>query len=389
MPSTIYLELDDEATTTRLFRFPNDGHANKSLQETIEHYINASMRREGVAEWHISANITADRCTVAITLDEQGATKPSLLTAKRAYRLRMPFGRAGPETKRGRFSCRWDYLDSKTTRRWWELLALNGVPDEERARYSCILDIVPVAAPARDGEKLRQAGIYNGPFDSYAVPLFELLVVPSSDSSESKPRQYPYYRPLIALGLPIRVWMKRVWNLSLGVLDTGTIDLDESGATCNVIAANHPSFFYYAVRSNTGPDAEKKNLATGLAEMKQDIVAAAWHAEMGRNPGADPSVALRMSAQKWQGREEDLLDLVKMQAGLASERWTSTDVSLAAVMRFMPAAAELEELERQFYYSGNVQDRTEQAVSGSPNADGVLLSTIGPFVPTDQELEER
>jgi hypothetical protein len=100
-----------------------------------------------------------------------------------------------------------DYLDSRTTRRWWELLALNGVPDEERARYSCILDIVPVAAPARDGEKLRQAGIYDGPFDSYAIPLLELLV--RSDSSESEPRQYPY-RPLIAFGLPIRVWLKRV-----------------------------------------------------------------------------------------------------------------------------------------------------------------------------------
>jgi hypothetical protein len=56
--------------------------------------------------------------------------------------------------------------------------------------------------------------------------------------------------------------MERVWNLSLRVLGTGTIDLD-SGATCNVIATNHPSFFYYAVRSSTGPDAEKKNLATG------------------------------------------------------------------------------------------------------------------------------
>jgi hypothetical protein len=123
--------------------------------------------------------------------------------------------------------------------------------------------------------------------------------------------------------------------------------------------------------------------------MKQDIVAAAWQVEMGRNPGADPSVALKMSARKWQGRDEDLLDLVKMQAGFAPAVFrASTDVSLAAVMRFMPPAAELEELERQFYYTGNVQNRKEQADSSSPNSYDVSLSTIEPFVPSNQELEE-
>lgn len=81
-----------------------------------------------------------------------------------------------------------DYLKSKTTSRWWELLILNGVTDAERARYSCILDIVPVAAPASDGEKLRLSGIYDGPFDSYDMPLLELLVR----------SQTAWYRPLIA-----------------------------------------------------------------------------------------------------------------------------------------------------------------------------------------------
>jgi hypothetical protein len=95
-----------------------------------------------------------------------------------------------------------------------------------------------------------------------------------------------------------------------------------------------------------------------------------------------------MSTQKWEGRDEELLDLVKMQAGVASALWALTDVPLAAVMRLMPPAAELEELGRQFYYTGNVQNRTEQAISGSLNADDVSLSTIEPFVPSNQALEE-
>lgn len=104
--------------------------------------------------------------------------------------------------------------------------------DAEKARYSCILDIVPFAAPASDGEKLRLSGIYDGPFDSYDMPLLELLVR----------SQTAWYRPLIALGLPIRTWMTRLWNLTLKVMDTGNVSLP-NGAACNVIATNHPSFF--------------------------------------------------------------------------------------------------------------------------------------------------
>jgi hypothetical protein len=164
MPSTIYIELGDEATTTRLFTFPNDGHADQSLQEIIEHYINASMRREGVAKWHISANITADRCTVAIRLDDQEDIAARIARRYQAFFANGKKGLQAADALRasGNWDQAWtfllplgvplafakaiekmdfpprslltkqDYLDSRTTRRWWELLALNGVPDEER-----------------------------------------------------------------------------------------------------------------------------------------------------------------------------------------------------------------------------------------------------------------
>jgi hypothetical protein len=390
-----------------LFTYPNEGHTSQSLQETIEHYFNDSIRREGLAEFHIVANVTADRCTVAISLDDQDIAE---ITSR--YQEFFDNGKKGLQAAdafraSGKWDEKWmfllplgvplafakakeimdfppltlirkqDYLNSKTTSRWWELLVLNGVPYDERARYSCILDIVPVAAPASDGEKLRQSGIYDGPFDSYAKPLLELLV----------PTQAAQYRPLIALGLPIRLWIKRLWNLNLKVMDTGTIEL-ESGAVCRVIATNHPSFFYYAVRSNKGPDATEKKLATGLLMMKQDIIGAAWHVEMGRNPGADPTAVLKMCIDKWEDRDEELLDLVKTQARFPPSILTSTEVPLAAVKPLIPGVSELEELERQFYYPGDVQHLERQALPNILDTNDVSLATIEGFMPSNQELEE-
>jgi hypothetical protein len=221
------------------------------------------------------------------------------------------------------------------------LLILNGVHDADKALYSCILDIVPVAAPASDGTKLTQSGIYNGPFDPYGLPLLKVLV--STQNSSVR-------RPLIALGMPIRDWIQRHWNLSLNVVETGTIRLD-SGETCAVIASNHPSFFYYAVNSNTGADATEKNIAAGLAVMKQDIVCAAWHAQMGQTPDADAQQVLADSINKWKDRDAELLALVKKQAGVGKFLLESR-FSLAEIERireFTPTAEQLRELEKRFY----------------------------------------
>jgi hypothetical protein len=237
-----------------------------------------------------------------------------------------------------------DYLRSKTTSRWWELLMLNGVSEADKALYSCILDIVPVAAPASDGMKLSKSGIYDGPFDQYGLPLLKALVSTQTISVQ---------RPLIALGMPIRNWIVRNWKLALNVVEVGTITLDDAGA-CAVIASNHPSFFYYAVNSNTGVDAAEKNLGAGLAVMKQDIVCASWHAEMGRTPAADPHQVLNASTEKWKNRDAELLALVKKQAGIP-KLLGEAEVVLAEIQRvreFVPSAEELKELENRFYAEG-------------------------------------
>src|SRR5215472_12741387 len=59
-----------------------------------------------------------------------------------------------------------DYLNSKTTDRWFAMLEENGVPSSGVQSFTAILDIAPIAAPANDGPALLAANAYGGDFDS-------------------------------------------------------------------------------------------------------------------------------------------------------------------------------------------------------------------------------
>ena len=363
------IRIGSRAETETLFTYPNEGHESQSLDETIRHYVSDILAREAVGTFSIDVQVTSDAVTLFIEHCDAEIVKAVSQRYLAFFQLGATgFGAVQEFQKTGKWSAAWkfllplglpleygraveimdfpplslikkqDYLNSKTTNRWWELLALNGVPKEELARYSCIVDIVPVAAPANDGKNLDESGIYDGPFDNYSIPLLQLF----SDQSSSSDR-----RPLIALGLPIRKWIGRLWGANLNVLDVGFIRITEI-ESAPVIASNHPSFFFYAASAYQGtPDANLKNLAAGLAIMKQDIVAAAWHAYVGGNPQADPFKTLARCRSEWANRDADLLDLVRKQAGIPKR--FEVELELAALRDFEPSNVELQRLDREFH----------------------------------------
>ena len=368
---TIAINLRDKVTAERLFSYPNEGHENDTLEQTIDHYFRDSLSREGLTNFIIAPGGDGTGYWVQITLADASVAEQ----IRSNYQAFFDVGLIGSQDAEafkatGNWAATWkfllplgvpiafalavevmdfppltlidnqDYLKSKTTSRWWELLIANGVSEAEKARYSCICDIVPVAAKASDGTVLDKSGIYNGPFDSYSLALLELLAASQVAGAQ---------RPLMALGMPIRTWILRLWNLAINVGDVGTIKLN-NGASCAVMASNHPSFFYYAVHSNSGPGADAKNLAAGLAVLKQDIVAAAWQAEMGRNPQLDPHTTLTQCQQIWANRDDELIEIVKRQGGITAPQvlaFSPTDV-----IEFLPTAPDLRLLERRFYLEG-------------------------------------
>jgi hypothetical protein len=370
MSTYVTIDLRDRNNAVKLFSYPNAGHDDQSLEQTIEHYFGDSLTREGLGNFSIAAGDYGGSYGVRVTVDDVGVAQQ----IRDRYQAFFDLGSTGLQDSEafkasGKWDVTWefllplgvaiafalsvevmdfppltlisnqDYLKSKTTSRWWELLLVNGVKDQEKAKYSCILDIVPVAAPASDGTKLDHSGIYNGPFDTY-TGLLELL---------AKSQIAGLQRPLMALGMPIRTWILRLWNLAINVGDVGSIGL-KSGANCPVMGSNHPSFFYYAVHSQTGADAAAKNLAAGLAVMKQDIVAAAWQAAMGADAAADPEGTLAACAKKWADRDEELLKIVKRQGGITAPEPLAFTVDY--LQAHLPTPPDLRLLERQFYLEG-------------------------------------
>ena len=369
------VNIGNEEQATRLFAYPNQGHESDSLEETILHYLKDSIAREGLLAGQVAVSVSSAGCTATISgLDPDQAT--AVRDRYQAFFDNCIVGLAGADAFQasGKMDAGWtflvplgiplayaaavevmdfppltliqnqDYLRSKTTSRWWELLQLNGVAAADLARFSCILDIAPIAAPARDGSKLDASGIYTGPFDSYDTSQLELM---------SRTDDPAIRRPLIALGLPIRTWIQRVWAKTMAIMDVGTLPLP-AGGSCPIIASNHPSFFYYAVHSNTGPDAAQKNLAAGLAVMRQDVVAAAWHAEMGRTPSVDPHTVLAASQAKWQGRDAELLALVKKQAAIpALFALEPVAASMPTINALQPNPQQLADLEKKFFDARN------------------------------------
>ena len=377
--TTFMIRVGTSEEAELLFSYPNDGHEQDSLGDTVRHYMLDSLQREDIGISNVSISVTT--ANVLVNFDHADSVVGDLVVKRYCdfFALGMK-GLALSEAFRqtGKWSAKWkfllplglplefgsaveimdfppislikkqDYLNSKTTNRWWELLQLNGVAIPELARFSCIVDIVPVAAPANDGKALDTSGIYEGPFDDYSLALLELF----SDQSNSTRR-----RPLMALGSPIRKWIQRLWNQSFEILDVGMIKLP-SGESAPVIASNHPSFFFYASSAYDGqPDADAKNLATGLAVMKQDIVAAAWHADLGSRPESDPAMALIAAKAKWAGRDAELIELVRKQAGIP--RVFEPLVLKENIRAFHPSKDDLAELEQQFHEGGRAQSADE------------------------------
>jgi hypothetical protein len=328
------IDLGAKAQVTALYSYPNAGHEDQSLEQTISIWLNSSLKRDGLPEATSTIYLNANHYFAHLT----GAPEVQLAAFSANYENFLQIGLLGLADAdafkaAGKWSPSWrfllplgeamahaktieimdfppvslfktqDYLISATTKRWKSLLVANGVNPAELDLYSAILDIVPVAAPASDGSNLDKSGIYAGPFNSYTMPLF---------SSWGRAPGATSAKPLLAFGAPIRAWFALNFKVQVPVLGLAQVKLPD-GTNATVLGSNHPSFFFYAAQKFTGPDSWQKNLVYANSVMLQDLIASGWQAEMGRNPQADPQAVLTAVTAKWNQDPQEVLMLTIMQ----------------------------------------------------------------------------
>ncbi len=316
----VEVALGSPTRVSQLFAYPNNCsvicYRDWSLAQTVEHYLTQSVQRDGYETAEVKVRTDHDQVYASISgvPDDYGKPLEQLLAAgdlayQGASKLNtdgkwqydwyffLPLGMA-LENRRSvellhfppdySLTQAQDYLESKTTDRWAELLEQNGVPLEQTPAYQTIIDIAPIAAPASAGSTLADTYSY---FQAYQTNMVAQLTSNADGEAPSL--------PMVAFGGPVRDWVHQQYGVTLGVLGLGQIT-PVAGRSVAVLGSNHPSYIWYAADpENYGGDQQKADQA-GLKVMGQDITAACWQADMGRNPGADAAATLNSCTQKWQ-----------------------------------------------------------------------------------------
>lgn len=312
------IDLGDAQRVTRLFAYPNNCdvicYRNWTLEQTVEHYLTQSVRRDGYANAQVHVSRDHDRLHATISEVPADYAKP---LRKLLDSGELAYNGATRLNKDGKWSYDWylflplgmalqnrrsiellhfppdysltqaqDYLRSNTTDRWAELLTFNGVDASQTPGYQTIIDIAPIAAPASAGDAL--TGTY-GYFKDYQLRMVREMTLHSA----AKPL------PMVAFGAPVRSWIQQQYGPQVDVLGLVSIS-PQAGAQVPVLGANHPSAIWYAANKDSHGGDQDAADAAGLKMMGQDLTAACWQAGMGRNPEAEPKMTLNACSTKWQ-----------------------------------------------------------------------------------------
>lgn len=323
----VELNLGTAQRVTQLFAYPNNCSVicfrPWTLEQTVEHYLNQSLQRDGYNRARVSVKASEDKVLAHFTgvPDGYGQSLTALLnTADLAYEgasrlnrdgkwqfswyLFLPLGMAlenrksielmhfPPDYSLTHYQ---DYLESATTDRWATLLSANGIPATQTPEYQTIIDIAPIAAPSSAGKDLE--GVY-GYFSEYQTRIVRELSLHPSGSL-----------PMVAFGAPVRSWIQQQYGQALGVL--GLVQISPAqGSKVTVLGANHPSYIWYAANPDSYDGDEQKADEAGLKVMAQDLSAACWQAGMGQKPASDPNVLLKGCMNIWQvTRKEQTCEL--------------------------------------------------------------------------------
>jgi len=175
-----------------------------------------------------------------------------------------------------------DYLYSPTNRRWENLLGYNNKGHLATQDLEVIVDCVPIAAP---GDAMDQIAQYNNSFTAYVKRMLQ-----------ARMQHHPKI-PVMAYGGPVAVWLaanfKDQITVKLEILTLIELQLLEHGPKTQVLCANHPSKYLFAMDDPEVSPEEMKTMMT------QDLIAAGWQAGMCEEPDQSPHELMAAMKKYW------------------------------------------------------------------------------------------
>jgi len=363
------IPLGTEERLKNLYSYPNTKDSKKSLADTILHWFNQTLARDGLTALGASAAIKTDKDEYTLELDgppnlekdfeEYGKRLPQFLQygwealttvipklkedgrwdpeETGQWRFFLPHGLAMINQRSLQFfhyppirllDTMQDYLDDPVPVRWAELLEANGVQNDQEAwLYETVIDATPIAAPDDQGSKKSPKGDKHWGlipiqfFPDYQKAMVKLLLNESQTHNG-------YTTPIVVYGSHPREIFQDLYlgDLKLGINVAGTAEIIP-GMKTPVLGVNHPYRFYAQAQiDDSNPDTGyvgsgkivPKNCEGVVQLMKKDLAAARWQVLMAENPSQDPQTLIQECEKYWEAPERtaDVCKLVMHEGSL-------------------------------------------------------------------------
>ncbi len=331
------IPLGTVATLTTLFAYPNIPSGTETLTDTILHWFNQTLSRDGLDTQGATARVQSDGNTCAIYLNGPPLISNQLLQYTKVvprflancalaladivrikaatpniwdpqgngWRFMPPLGLPMLNQRSAQLfhyppmnllDPSQDYLDDAVPTRWAELMQANGVQSmDDIVLYERLIDCAPIAAGDDQGQYISQVLTPTNYFRDYQLAQFALMLTPSA----SEPT---FTIPLIVCGGPPRAVFGALFSVTLGVNQAMTVQI-VPGMQTPVLGANHPYYFYAQAQgfSTVGSGIMlPANCQKAQQIMQQDLIAARWQIAMAANPSQSPTDALAACAAYWQ-----------------------------------------------------------------------------------------
>ena len=367
MPS-VTITLGSARKLVDIFSYPNEPGSTESLPETIEHWLNQTLARDGYAAKGACCSVAVNNGQYTLTIDGPSgveayaerlpvflqheadalALTKSLKKQKRkqpwpawlgfpksaqyklwdpqntgTWRFFLPFGMAMVNQKVLNFfhypplrllEPMRDYLDDPVPVRLIELMEANGIKTEEEAwLYSTVMDGAPIAAPDDQGTIYPPSGKGAAAhllpieyYNDYQRAQVELLL--NTCSGHDK-----YTIPIVVWGTPARETFPNVFpNKAFGKGKSAKVPNQKpvtmsivKGKKTHVIGAGHPYAFYAQGQTEVGAGSIKPEVYDSLVQtMTRDLVTIRWQYELAQNPDQDPKAVLQACQDYWGGKQQ-------------------------------------------------------------------------------------
>lgn len=358
------IELGGEDTLRELYSWPNLPGAADTLAETVLHWFAQTLARDGIRDVVPAMRTDGAACfldldgtagaaevcavyaarlpaflangrqaleTVLPAIRAAGRWNPDPTLAGDVWRFFLPLGLPLARQKSLQFfhypplrllDPMRDYLDDPVPVRWEELLRANGVARGEEARYECVMDATPIAAPDDQGSKKSARGdpqwglIPIQDFTDYQKAQVRLLL-------NAAPGAPGFTIPLVVYGAHPRA----IFNLDFAPAQPVGVNVATQaaivpGRRTPVAGANHPYMFYAVAQGGdsvgSGRIADGVSRAQLAALMVKDLAVARWQVALAADPGQDPAAAMRACLAYWNdpSRAATVAALVEHQGSL-------------------------------------------------------------------------